>query len=91
MTNADIAPNATINIIMESSCPPGRLRASRHYKFNHDKVMIVDLQDRQEIELTEQQAQLLLDDLIACRVKPTLPAHWRDKVKFLFNIGKPWR
>ena len=52
----------------------GQLRASRHWKFRRDKVMIVDRQDMREIELTEQQATILLDDLIACLVKPTLPA-----------------
>ena len=86
-----MAPDATVDVIAEWSQTRGRLRASRHYRFRHGKVMIIDLQGRKEIELTEQQAQLLLDDLIACLVKPTLPAHWRDKVKFLFNLGKPWR
>ena len=84
-----MASDATITAI-EYSNIKGRLRASRHYKFNHDKVMIIDLQGRKEMELTEQQAQLLLDDLIACNVKPTLPEHWRNRVKFLFRLIRSW-
>ena len=85
------APDATIDIIAEWSQARGRLRASRHYRFRHGKVMIVDLQGRGEIELTEQQAQLLLDDLIACLVKPTLPARWWDRAKFMFKLGQYWQ
>ena len=90
VTIGTMAPDATIDIIAESSQIKGRLRASRHYKFNHDKVMIVDIQGRKEIELTEQQAQLLLDDLVACNVKPTLPARWWDRAKFLFRLIRSW-
>ena len=69
----------------------GRLRASRHWKFRRDKVIIVDRQAMREIELTEQQAQFLLDDLIACNVKPTLPARWWDRAKFIFRLGRYWQ
>ena len=86
-----MAPDATIDFIVGPSHTKGRLRASRHYKFNHDKVMIVDRQGRREIELTEEQASLLLDDLIACLVKPTLPVRWWDRAKFMFKLGQYWQ
>lgn len=85
-----MTPDAAI-IAAEYSNIKGRLRASRHWKFNYDKVVIIDRQDKREIELTEQQATLLLDDLIACLVKPTLPKHWWDRAKFVFRLGQYWQ
>jgi len=85
-----MAPDATIDFIVGPSHTKGRLRASRHYKFNHDKVTIFDRQSQDTVELTEQQAQILLDDLIACNVKPILPEHWRNRAKFLFRLIRSW-
>ena len=81
----------TIDFIVEPSHTKGRLRASRHYRFRHDKVTIFDRQSQDIVELTEQEAQILLDDLIACNVKPTLPGRWWDKAKFLFRLGRYWQ
>jgi len=91
ITVGTMAPDATIDFIAEPSCIKGRLRASQHYRFHHGKVTIVDLQDRKEIELTGEQASLLLDDLLACFVKPTLPARWWDRVKFMFKLAQYWQ
>jgi len=90
VTVGTMAPDATIDFIVGPSHTQGRLRASRHYRFNHDKVTIFDRQSQDTVELTEQEAQLLLDDLIACNVKPTLPEHWRNRVKFLFRLIRSW-
>lgn len=85
-----MTPDRIITAV-EYSNIKGRLRASRCHPFDSDKVIIIDRQDKREIELTEQQASLLLDDLIACLVKPTLPARWWDRVKFMFRLAQYWQ
>ena len=90
VTVGTMAPDAIIDFIVEPSHTKGRLRASRHYRFNHDKVTIFDRQSQDTVELTEQGAQILLDDLIACNVKPTLPVRWWDRVKFMFRLIRSW-
>jgi len=90
MAVGTMAPDATIDFIIQPSHTKGRLRVSRHYRFNHDKVTIFDRQSEDTVELTEQEAQILLDDLIACLVKPTLPGRWWDRAKFLFRLIRSW-
>jgi len=64
-----------------------KLGASREYLFGRDKVFIIDVGEGEVIELTNEAAQVLLDDLIGCGVRPTMPDLWQQRLRFLLWLA----